>query len=172
MFFPDIARELGNLAKRDALFRLWWRSGTLANAMLAISRALRMRVKDADRDVQLLVDDSHGLCEIRVVRDDDELVAIVAKGVDKHVCCDVDVGAFLFHLHDLNRSGTANWWIGKSHARFALQKMAIVNGEVRDRFERANEELLPARGVVVGGRRFNERSEIANPVDAKARENF
>ena len=131
-----------------------------------------MWIENADRDIQFFVDNPHGLREIGIVCHDDQLVTIVAESIDKHVRGNIDVGSFFFHLHDLNGSRPAHRRIGERHPWLALQEMTIVNGEVRDRFQRANKELLPVRHMRIGRRRFHGRREVANPIDANARENF
>lgn len=47
-----------------------------------------------------------------------------------------------------------------------------MNAEVRKRFEGANKRLLTAGHVGIGRRAFDQRGEIANAIDAKARENL
>ena len=78
--------------------------------MLAVCGALRVRVENTDGNSELLIDDPNRFGEIGVVGDDDELIAVFAKGVDEHVRRDVDVGAFLFHLDHFYGVGTAGRW--------------------------------------------------------------
>lgn len=139
--------------------------------VLTVSRALRMRIEDADRESELFVDDAYRFRKIRIVRHNDELIAVVAKRIDQHVGGDVDVGALLLDFHDLCRVRTTRRRIGESHARLALQKVAIVNGKVRNRFEGANENLLPSRHMWIGGRAFYRGREVSDPVDRKSGEN-
>ena len=138
-------------------------------AVLTVGSALRMRVEDADRNAKLFVDDANGFGEIGIIRDHHKLIAVLSESINEHVRRDIHVRAFLLDLHHLDH---IRGRIRVAHSRFAFQEVPIVNADVRERFERANERLLTAGHVWIGRRTFDTRREIANPVDAKARKNL
>lgn len=88
--------------------------------MFAIVRALGVRIKDADRDLHLFVDYADRFGKIRIIRDDDKLIAVLAESVYKHVRRDVDIRAFLFNLYHLRGIGSAGRWRNKAHPGLAL----------------------------------------------------
>src|SRR6266545_2271877 len=67
----------------------------------------RVRVDDADPDPELGLGDLNRQLEIRVVRDHDGDLAVALKGVEQQVGGEVDVGALLLGLHDLDRARAA-----------------------------------------------------------------
>lgn len=87
-----------------------------------------MRIQDADRNSEFLIDDAHWFREVRIVCDYDELVAITAKSIDQHVCSEIYVGSFFLHFENIRVARTTRARRGQTHRHRTLQIVAIMYG--------------------------------------------
>jgi hypothetical protein len=103
---------------------------------------IRLRVENADRDQHFFVYDPHGFCQIGVIRNDHQLIAVIPECIDQHVCGDVYLRAFFFHLEHVREAGAARTWGGKRHRYRALQIVAVMHRQIRQRLQGANVDFL------------------------------
>lgn len=117
-FGRDIPMEFRVLSELDT-----WRStpqGVTCHTGAPNRRIVSLRIEDADRNPEFLVDDPHRLRQVRIIRNHHELVAILAEGIDKHVGGDVHVGALFLHLDYLCEARTPRQRHRKWHLDGAL----------------------------------------------------
>jgi hypothetical protein len=104
-----------------------------------------VRVHDHDLDAKFVLGHPNGLPQIRVVRDDDGLVAATPEGVEEQIRGQVHVRALLLGLDDLDHP-TATWpRIRQRHPCDVAQVVPEVDGDERERAERAEVGLLALR---------------------------
>ncbi len=138
---------------------------TAAQARSARGRVVGLRIEDANRQTYFLVDDPHRLRQVGIVRDQHELIAVLAEGIDQHVRGDVHVRAFLFHLDDACEARRRRH---ERHRDFGLLIVAIMHCQIGQRLQRAYIELLALPDVWISGAWFHERREIADAVNVDA----
>jgi hypothetical protein len=108
-------------------------------------------VDDADAESEFVLGDPDRELEVGVVRDNDRGLTFAVEGVEEQEGGEVDVGALLLGLHDLDGAGAAAR-SRERHPGDVAQVVAVVDRDFGDCFERSQLDLLPLRGVRVSGR--------------------
>lgn len=120
----DVLVESGRLLQCAALLLLW--------------------IKDANAFPVLADAQAHRGCEVAVAGDENRAVEEIICGVNEHVRGDVDVGAFLFCLHDIDERRNALGLMSSVH-RHDMGEIPPVDELDAERHEGAEVHVLSER---------------------------
>lgn len=124
-----------------------------------------LRVEDADWLPEFTLNDTDGLKEIGIVREDDGELVVVAKGIPQQVRRKIHVRALFFGLENLDAPGRVRI---QGHVHGMGQVVAVMDGEVCDRLEGSEIHELPRALPWIPGAGADERRVVTDAVDGVA----
>lgn len=132
--------------------------------MLAICRILRVRIENTDWHFQFFVDDPDWLGEIRVVRNHDQLIAVIAKRAASMYVAMLTSEPFSSIFSTRTVGEPVAGGRREPHRHDALQEVPVVHGEVWNRLKSPDVKLLTLGNLWICSRRLYEGGEIPNAI--------
>lgn len=118
------------------------------------------RIQNAHRKAQLLRDQANRLSEIGVIRNEYRNLKASLMGVMEQVRGNIDIGALLFALDDIDHASAPRGWVCKEHPYGGGEKRAIDNRDDGERSQRAEVDLLALGLPDVGGAILDPRRKV------------
>lgn len=120
--------------------------------------------REHDLESELRPDDADGLDQVRVIGNDEGGLAVLPKSVEQKIGRQIDVRPLLVSSEYPYKPRASSRRILEWHCRRVRPEMTERDFEIRDRGERAQEDLLANRSIWIAKKRSDARGKVANPL--------
>ena len=137
----------------------------------ALSGVFGVGIEHDHRNMELLVNNANGFGQIGIIRHDDHLIAVLAKGINQHVGRKIYIRTFFLHFDDANgRARGGRRRRCETHVGGALEVVSVMNREIRQRLKRADVGFLSLSALWIARIGVHQSCKVADSTNLNARQ--